>query len=79
MALTKKELMAVTSMIHGVQPRLYRIEVAAELCGVGRSTAFEEIRLGRLRTVRVGRRRLVPLQYIDDYVALLMRESEANN
>ncbi|WP_369359598.1 helix-turn-helix domain-containing protein [Streptomyces sp. cg2] len=71
--------MATTSMAHGVQPRLYSIEVAAELCGVGRSTAFEEIRLGRLRTVRIGRRRLVPLKYIDDYVALLMRESEASD
>ncbi|WP_044365366.1 excisionase family DNA-binding protein [Streptomyces natalensis] len=71
--------MAATSRVHGIQPRLYSIEVAAELCGVGRSTAFEEIRLGRLRTVRIGRRRLVPLQYIDDYVALLMRESDADD
>ncbi|MFD9815038.1 helix-turn-helix domain-containing protein [Streptomyces sp. NPDC059080] len=59
-----------------IQPRLYRVEDAARLCGLGRSMAYEEIRLGRLRTVRVGRRRLIPLQYIDDYVALLMQESD---
>ncbi|WP_405740424.1 helix-turn-helix domain-containing protein [Streptomyces sp. NBC_01525] len=59
------------------QPRLYKVEDAARLCGLGRSMAYEEIRLGRLRTVRVGRRRLIPLQYIDEYVALLMQESDA--
>ncbi|WP_274916559.1 helix-turn-helix domain-containing protein [Streptomyces sp. WZ-12] len=62
-----------------VRPRLYEIKEAARLCSIGRSKACEEIRLGRLRTVRIGRRRLVPLQYIDDYVALLMRESEDSN
>lgn len=68
--------MAITA--NTAQPRLYTIEDAARLCGVGRSMAYEEIRLGRLRTVRIGRRRLVPLQYIDEYVALLMRESDAS-
>lgn len=62
-----------------MQPRLFTIEDAAKLCGVGRSLAYEEIRLGRLRTVRIGRRRLVPLKYIDEYVELLMRESESAN
>ncbi|MCX4529977.1 MULTISPECIES: excisionase family DNA-binding protein [unclassified Streptomyces] len=53
------------------------MEEAAELLNVGRSTAFEEIRLGRLRTVRVGRRRLVPTEYVDEYVELLKCEAQA--
>lgn len=57
--------------------RLHSVEEAAELLNVGRSTAFEEIRLGRLRTVRVGRRRLVPTEYVDEYVELLKREAQA--
>lgn len=57
------------------QRRLHCVEAAAELLGVKRSTAYEEIRLGRLRTVRVGRRRLVPTEYIEDYVELLKREA----
>ncbi|MER7154526.1 helix-turn-helix domain-containing protein [Streptomyces lydicus] len=69
--------MALIAAADATQPRLYRIEDAAKLCGVGRSMAYEEVRLGRLRTVRIGRRRLVPLKYIDEYVELLMRESEA--
>ena len=36
---------------------------------------YEEIRLGRLQTVRIGRRRLVPREYIDGYVELLKREA----
>ncbi|WP_455362601.1 helix-turn-helix domain-containing protein [Streptomyces sp. SYSU K21746] len=58
------------------QRRLHRVEAAAELLGVKRSLAYEEIRLGRLQTVRIGRRRLVPTEYIDKYVELLKREAE---
>ncbi|ARE79232.1 excisionase [Streptomyces virginiae] len=57
------------------EKRLHSVEEAAELLNVGRSTAFEEIRLGRLRTVRVGRRRLVPTEYVDEYVELLKIEA----
>lgn len=56
---------------------LYRPEEAAAALGVGRSLIYEEIRLGRLRTVRIGRRRLIPPEYIEQYVELLKREAEA--
>ncbi|WP_432249972.1 helix-turn-helix domain-containing protein [Streptomyces sanyensis] len=55
---------------------LYRPEEAATVLRVGRSTVYEEIRLGRLQTVRIGRRRLVPPEYIAQYVELLKREAE---
>ncbi|MER7955155.1 excisionase family DNA-binding protein [Streptomyces sp. NPDC096030] len=57
--------------------RLHSVEDAAYVLGFERTTAWQEIRMGRLRTVRVGRRRLVPTEYIDDYVELLKREAEA--
>ncbi|MFK0214941.1 helix-turn-helix domain-containing protein [Streptomyces sp. NPDC090298] len=57
--------------------RLHRVEDAAVFLRIKRTKAYEEIRLGRLRTVRIGRRRLVPTEYIDDYVELLKREAEA--
>ncbi|MGX1502717.1 UNVERIFIED_CONTAM: excisionase family DNA binding protein [Streptomyces graminofaciens] len=57
------------------QRRLHRVEAAAEALGVKRSTAYDEIRLGRLRTVRIGRRRLIPTEYIDAYVELLKSEA----
>ncbi|MFB6947627.1 helix-turn-helix domain-containing protein [Streptomyces sp. NPDC056930] len=56
---------------------LYRPEEAAELLSIGRSTLYEEIRLGRLQTVRIGRRRLIPTEYIDGYIDLLKRESNS--
>ena len=57
--------------------RLHRIETAAAILDIGRSTAYEEVRLGRLRTVRVGRLRRIPTEYIDEYVELLKREAHA--
>jgi excisionase family DNA binding protein len=53
------------------------VEAAAEMLGVKRSTAYEEIRRGRLRTVQVGRRRLVPTEYVEEYIELLKSESAA--
>jgi excisionase family DNA binding protein len=53
---------------------LYRPEEAAEVLGISRSTVYEEIRTGRLQSVRIGRRRLVPPEYIAEYVELLKRE-----
>ncbi|MEU1540979.1 helix-turn-helix domain-containing protein [Actinacidiphila glaucinigra] len=68
--------MATPPAASDLPPRLHRVEVAAQLLGVKRSTAYEEIRLGRLRTVRIGRRRLIPTEYINEYVELLKQESE---
>ncbi|MFC5723515.1 helix-turn-helix domain-containing protein [Streptomyces gamaensis] len=57
--------------------RLLRVKDAAEVLGFKRSTAFEEIRRGRLRSVKVGGLRLIPTEYIDEYIELLKRESNA--
>ncbi|MFE3263843.1 helix-turn-helix domain-containing protein [Streptomyces sp. NPDC059215] len=57
---------------------LYRPEEAASALRIGRSMVYEEIRLGRLQTVRIGRRRLVPPEYIAQYVELLKREAQAS-
>jgi excisionase family DNA binding protein len=43
------------------EPLLVSVRVAAQLLGVGRDTAYELVREGRLRAVHVtGRRLLVP-------------------
>jgi len=54
---------------------LYRVNEAIEMLSLSRSTVYELIRSGRLRTVKEGGARLVPAGAITDYVALL--ESEA--
>ncbi|SED10557.1 DNA binding domain-containing protein, excisionase family [Streptomyces sp. 3213] len=69
--------MDVAATAVSAQPRLHSVEAAAELLGIGRTATYDEIRLGRLRTVRRGRRRLVPTEWIDEYVELLKHEAEA--
>lgn len=41
------------------------------LLSLSRSVIYEQIRAGRLRTVKQGRTRLVPAAAITDYVTLL--------
>ncbi|HUN33751.1 MAG TPA: excisionase family DNA-binding protein [Trebonia sp.] len=42
---------------------------------LGRSTLYELIRSGRLRSVKEGRSRLIPASAISDYVKLLEKEA----
>jgi len=48
--------------------RLLSVDAAAEALGVGRSLAYDLIGAARLRSVRVGRRRLIPSSAISEYV-----------
>jgi excisionase family DNA binding protein len=50
---------------------LYRVEEAADALHLSRSVVYELIRSGRLRTVKAGRRRLVPVSALAEYVASL--------
>ncbi len=52
-------------------PRCLRVEDAAHLLNVGRSTAYDLIRSGRLRSIKIGRRRLVPRDALEDLLATL--------
>lgn len=55
---------------------LYRVTEAMQLLSISRSVLYEQIRAGRLRSVKVGRARLIPAKAINDYVDLLIRETE---
>ena len=52
----------------------YGIEDASRLLGLGRTTVFAEISAGRLKSFRVGKRRLVPATALTEYVAARMAE-----
>jgi excisionase family DNA binding protein len=56
-----------------VAPMLYRVEEAAEALRLSRSALYEVIRSGQLRTVKCGRRRLVPVAALAEYIAILER------
>ena len=49
--------------------RLLSIDEAAALLGVGRSFLYGELQAGRLRSLKAGRRRLVPAAAIGEYVS----------
>lgn len=49
--------------------RLLDIDAAAEALSLGRSLLYAEIAAGRLRSVKVGRRRLIPQGALTAYIA----------
>jgi excisionase family DNA binding protein len=49
--------------------RLLSVDGAAEALGLGRSLLYAEIAAGRLRSVTVGRRRLIPAAAIGEFIA----------
>ena len=58
-----------------VHKALWKIPEAMQLLSLSRSVIYEQIRAGRLRTVKQGRTRLVPDNAIADFVALLESET----
>jgi excisionase family DNA binding protein len=56
---------------------LYRVTEAMIALSMSRSVIYEEIRFGRLRSVKRGRSRLISASAMADYVALLEQEARA--
>jgi len=62
-----RDEIAVEAHPSGREPdRLLSIEQAAQALGIGRTALYSEIGAGRVRSVKVGRRRLVPSSAISD-------------
>jgi excisionase family DNA binding protein len=56
--------------------RLYRVKDAMRLLNLSRTVIYEQLRAGRLRSIRQGRTRLISADAIRDYIALLESEAE---
>lgn len=56
---------------------LYRVTDAMAILSISRNVIYQEIRSGRLRSVKRGRSRLISASAIADYVALLEHETKA--
>ncbi|MGH9107291.1 MAG: helix-turn-helix domain-containing protein [Acidimicrobiales bacterium] len=67
---------AVTELVErpAPQPRAVSVEVAARLLGLSRSSLYELLERGALRSVKVGGRRLVPVAAIDDFLSVSSSE-----
>ena len=59
-ALVAAIVAAATPEAADAPERLHDVGSAAALLGIGRSRLYDEIAAGRLRSVKVGRRRLIP-------------------
>ena len=57
--------------------QLYRVADAMVILSMSRTAIYEQIRSGRLRSVKEGRSRLISASAIADYVALLEQEANA--
>ncbi|GAA3472883.1 helix-turn-helix domain-containing protein [Nonomuraea roseola] len=56
--------------------QLYRITDAMQILRLSRSLIYDQIRTGRLRSVKQGRARLITANGIREYIALLEKEAE---
>ncbi|WP_433347611.1 helix-turn-helix domain-containing protein [Microtetraspora malaysiensis] len=54
---------------------LYRVADVMRLLSMSRSVIYEQLRSGRLRSVKQGRTRLIPASAITDYITLLEQEA----
>ena len=52
-----------------VERLAFRVEEAAEALGLGRDSVFKLLREGRLRSVMVGSRRLIPVAAVHEFLA----------
>jgi excisionase family DNA binding protein len=56
--------------------QLYDVPEVMRMLRLSRSAVYEELRAGRLRSVRRGRSRRIPAAAVAEYVALLEREAD---
>lgn len=56
------------SVATGEQPLIYGVEEAARVLRISRDTTYELLRSGQLRSIKVGRRRLIPAVAIHEYI-----------
>jgi excisionase family DNA binding protein len=50
-------------------PRAYNPDAFAQVVGLGRTTIYQLIRDGQIRSIKVGRRRLIPAEEVDRLLA----------
>ena len=56
--------------------QLYRVTDVMRMLNMSRSVVFEQLRTGRLRSVKQGRTRLITAAGIRGYIALLEKEAD---
>jgi excisionase family DNA binding protein len=63
--------------LKGGAVKLYGITDVMDATNLGRTTVFALIKEGKLRSVKVGRRRMVPAAALDEFIAGLEADQPA--
>ncbi len=58
---------------------LLTTDEAAEALGVGKTKLYELLGRGELPSLKIGRRRMVPMRAIEDFVERLMAEEDGSD
>jgi hypothetical protein len=69
--------MTVEQFPEAVGPHLYKITDAVRVLRMSRSIIYEQIKAGRIRTVKQGRATFITAAALADYIALLEQEAKA--
>jgi excisionase family DNA binding protein len=56
------------SVDYAIAPRLFSINQAASHLGIGRTATYALLKTGRLKSITIGRRRLIPADAIDAFI-----------
>jgi excisionase family DNA binding protein len=59
------------------KPILVSVADAAQMLSIGRTAAWELVRKRKIKSVKIGRTRRVPIAAIQDYIERLMDEDAA--
>ena len=68
--------MSTATLSPAIEPVFLRVPDAMKALSLSRTTIYELIRSGRLQSCTEGATRLIPVDAITDYKALLLQESE---
>ena len=68
---------ATPASIGACVPRLLSIKQAAYQLGLGRTSIYELLAAGKLKSLKIGRRRCIPREAIDEFIAGLAPQGGA--
>jgi excisionase family DNA binding protein len=61
-----------------LHPLAYNVPRAVEMIPIGRTKLYEEIAAGRLKSIKVGTRRLVTHQALQDFLTMLAEDASGD-
>lgn len=71
------ELLPSATQVEHLPPKLVSPEQGARMSGVSESTFYELLKTNKVRSFKVGRRRVIPVAAIDEWIAAELAEADS--